>query len=228
MPLQVEATALRSLLAYLYTSRPGLATLSTDTLFHLLDTARMMCLTDLQATVEEHITQTVLQPGTLVHVLNLAVELKFPNITDICLRDLSDLLEKDHSLAALSPMAMLLILGDTYIVHFYTGNAHSLLSLWLQLYQWQGLEEQEEFLTNLQQLLVPDFLEKMKLTGLLVLLQIDTSVQLRQSRRSGLGGRVREALVRRDERREEVMEKERTENVLLRQAQCRLIEEVSK
>ena len=106
VPLQVEATALRSLLAYLYTSRPGLATLTIDTLFHLLDTARMMCLTDLQARVEEHITQTVLEPGTLVHVLNLAVDLKFPNITDICLRDLRDSLEKDPSLSSLSPMAI--------------------------------------------------------------------------------------------------------------------------
>ena len=95
VPLQVEATALRSLLAYLYTSRPGLATLNIDTLFQLLDTARMMCLADLQATVEEHITRTVLQPGTLVQVLNLAVQLKFPNINDTCIGGLNDSLEKD-------------------------------------------------------------------------------------------------------------------------------------
>ena len=76
--------------------------------------------------------------------------MKFPGITNICLRDLSDSLEADPSLSSLSPMAMLLILEDTHIVHFYTAHAHSLLSSRLQLYQWQGLEEQEDFLTNVQ------------------------------------------------------------------------------
>ena len=222
----MEATALKSLLAYLYTSMPGLATLSTDTLFHLLDTARMMCLTDLQDMVEEHISQTVLQPGTLVHVINLAVELKFPNITDICLRHVRGFLEKDPSLSSLTPLAMLLILEDqpmaapvaedtilTYIV-----NAPSLLSSWLQLYQWQGLEEQEEFLKNVQQLLVPAFLEKMELAGLLFLLMMDNSLKTRESgtERSGLDRRVGEAMVSREERRKELMARE---NETLRQTQ---------
>ena len=191
VPLQVEATALRSLLAYLYTSRPGLATLDTNTLFHLLDTARMMCLTDLEAVVEEHIIQTVQEPGTLVQVLNLAVEFKLPNIIDVCFGRINDSLERDPSLSSLSPMAISLILKDQQIKatkdSLLANIVHSLLSSWLQLYEWQGLEEQKEFLTKVQQLMDPDFLSRMSQVGLEVLLEMATGVEGRQASTQGSG-----------------------------------------
>ena len=151
----------------------------------------MMCLTDLQATVEEHIIQTVLEPGTLVQVLNLAVEFKFPNIIDVCFGRISDLLERDLFLSSLSPMAISLILKDQQIKTTQDSLlpyiVHSLLSSWLQLYEWQGLEEQEEFLTKVQQLMDPDFLERMSQVGLGVLLEMATGVEGRQATTQGSG-----------------------------------------
>ena len=71
----------------------------------------------------------------------------------------------------------------TLLVHI----VHTLLSSWLQLYEWQGLEEQEEFLTKVQQLLDPDFLERMSQVGLGVLLEMAAGVEGRQAstQRSG-------------------------------------------
>ena len=116
---------------------------------------------------------------------------KFPNIIDVCLERISDLLERDPSLSSLSPMAIILILKDQQIEatkdSLLVIIVHSLLSSWLQLYEWQGLEEQEEFLTKVHQLLDPDFLERMSQVGLEVLLEMATRVEGRQASKQGSG-----------------------------------------
>ena len=151
----------------IYTGNVELGHLDVKLFFQILENARMMFLKDLENSVRNHIMKIV-QIGdieTNIEIFNEAVETKFPDILSNYLYFLPRprYLYNHHAVSLLSVDALVVILECSDMKDL----AVKTFSFWLNLKQWQDVDEQKKFLDKLQHLLLQsDFLMSLSMSCL--------------------------------------------------------------
>ena len=195
----VDSNILQPLITFLYTGAIAMAAMDNHLLWDVLENSRMMCISDLEEEVQEHLVARVAESeevGEVVATLNYSTELKFPVVERAAIIVLHHLLSQDTMVEGFTSLSTS-SLASLLLSFLPPPTAVSLLTSWLE--GRQEVLEQEE-VEVLESCLVMEVLVNMSSSSLVKLMAMGKWMECGWS--VEVVARVGRAIVEKEERGE--------------------------